>query len=66
MAVIRFPYQLPFDGFEERMVHDLHEAGVLLAAQSLQGILVEEAFQNGRGLDAQRPRDTDGFLENHF
>ena len=47
------------------MRHDLHEAGLLVAAQPIGRVLVEEPLQDGGGLDAQRPRDSDRLLQDH-
>ena len=58
-------HQFPLDGLEEGVRHDLHEAGLLVAAQPVGRVLVEEALQDGGGLDAQRPRDPDRLLQDH-
>lgn len=46
-------YHLPIDDFEERMIDNIHERGLTMAAQTISGILVEETFENGSSLNAQ-------------
>ena len=39
-------YRFPLDGLEEGVGHDLHEAGLLVTAQTVGGVLVEEALED--------------------
>ena len=39
-------YRFPLDGLEEGVGHDLHEAGLLVTAQTVSGVLVEEALED--------------------
>ena len=39
-------YRFPLDGLEEGVGHDLHESSLLVAAQTICRILVEEALQD--------------------
>ena len=58
--------QLPLDGLEEGMGHDLHESRLLVAAQAVSRILVEESLQDARRFHGQGPRDPDGLLQDHL
>ncbi len=58
-------HQIPLDGLEEGMRHDLHEARLPVAAQALDGVLVEEALQDGGRTTRQRTRNADSLLENN-
>ena len=57
-------YGFPLDGFEEGVSHDLHESGLLVTAETISRILVEEALQDGGGLHAQRSRNANRLLKN--
>ena len=48
------------------MGHDLHEAALLVAAQSVRRVLVQESLQDARCLHGQRSRDTDRFLKDNL
>ena len=48
------------------MGHDLHEAALFVAAQSVRRVLVQESLQDARCLHGQRSRDTDRFLKNNL
>ena len=48
------------------MGHDLHEAGLLVAAQAIGGVLVEEALQDGGGLHAQRAGNPNCLFKNDW
>ena len=39
-------YRFPLDGLEEGVGHDLHEASLLVTAQTVSGVLVEEALED--------------------
>ena len=58
-------HRFPLDGLEEGVRHDLHEAGLLVAAQAVGRILVQEALQDGGGLHAQRPGNPDRLFQNN-
>ena len=45
--------QLPLDRLEERVGHDLHEAALLVAAEPVSRVLVEEPLQDTGGLHGQ-------------
>jgi hypothetical protein len=57
-------YSFPLDGLEEGVSHDLHESGLLVTAETISRILVEEALQDGGGLHAQRSRNANRLLKN--
>jgi hypothetical protein len=58
--------QLPLNGLEEGVGGDLHEPGLLVAAQAVSRVLVEEPLEDAGRLHRQRPRDPDSFLQNHL
>ena len=61
-----YTYHLPVNALEERMIHNVQEGGVAIAAQTVGRIFVQETFQHGCCLHAQRARYTDRLLQNHL
>ncbi len=62
----RNTHSFPFDGLEEGVGHDFHETSLLVAAQAIGRVLVEEALQDGGGLHTQRPRNPDRLFKNNW
>ncbi len=61
---VKATHRFPLDGLEEGVRHDLHESGLFVTTQAVGRVLVQEALQDGGRFDAQRPRDSDRFLQN--
>lgn len=59
-------YRFPFDALEEGMRGNVVKAGVPVASKSIGRILIQEALEHGSSLHRQRPRNTNGFLQDNL